>query len=61
VAIDGHLEWREWETSEQQRRQAVSIVADTVQFLDPAGAEDRPDPDGDGELAGATAAGELSF
>ena len=34
VAIDGRLEWREWETSEQQKRQAVSIVADTVQFLD---------------------------
>src|SRR5262249_42623292 len=37
VAIDGRLEWREWETSDQQRRQAVSIVADTVQFLDSLG------------------------
>jgi single-strand DNA-binding protein len=37
VAIDGRLEWREWETSDQQRRQAVSIVADTVQFLDGPG------------------------
>ena len=34
VAIDGRLEWREWETSDHGRRQAVSIVADTVQFLD---------------------------
>jgi single-strand DNA-binding protein len=34
VAIDGRLEWREWETAEQERRQAVSIIADTVQFLD---------------------------
>jgi single-strand DNA-binding protein len=34
VAIDGRLEWREWETDEQHKRQAVSIVADTVQFLD---------------------------
>jgi len=33
VAIDGRLEWREWETEEGQRRQAVSIVADVVQFL----------------------------
>jgi single-strand DNA-binding protein len=32
LAIDGRLEWREWETSEQ-KRQAVSIVADSVQFL----------------------------
>ena len=34
VAIDGRLEWREWETSKQQKRQAVSVVADTVLFLD---------------------------
>jgi single-strand DNA-binding protein len=37
VGVDGRLEWREWETSDQQRRQAVSVVADTVQFLDSAG------------------------
>jgi len=37
VAVDGRLEWREWETAEQERRQAVSIVADTVQFLDSPG------------------------
>ena len=34
VAIAGGLEWRRWETSDQQIRQAVSVVADTVQFLD---------------------------
>jgi single-strand DNA-binding protein len=33
VAIDGRLEWREWETKEGGKRQAVEIVADTVQFL----------------------------
>jgi single-strand DNA-binding protein len=33
VAIDGRLEWREWETSEGQKRQAVDIIADSVQFL----------------------------
>jgi single-strand DNA-binding protein len=33
VAIDGRLEWREWEGPDQQKRQSVSIVADTVQFL----------------------------
>lgn len=38
VAVDGRLEWREWESAESERRQAVRIVADTVQFLDsPAG------------------------
>jgi single-strand DNA-binding protein len=33
VAIDGRLEWREWETPEGTKRQAVDIVADSVQFL----------------------------
>lgn len=42
VGIDGRLEWREWE-ADQQKRQAVDIVADTVQFLDPPG--DRTDGD----------------
>ena len=47
VAVDGRLEWREWETSDQQRRQAVSVVADTVQFLDSPSA--RRDADADAE------------
>ncbi|MHB8234543.1 MAG: single-stranded DNA-binding protein [Solirubrobacteraceae bacterium] len=38
VGVDGRLEWREWETEEGQRRQAVSVVADRVQFLDTPGA-----------------------
>ncbi|HEU5279269.1 MAG TPA: single-stranded DNA-binding protein [Gaiellaceae bacterium] len=33
VAVDGRLEWREWETPEGNKRQAVDVVADTVQFL----------------------------
>lgn len=33
VAVDGRLDWREWETKEGQKRQTVEIVADTVQFL----------------------------
>ena len=33
VALDGRLEWREWETTDGNKRQAVDIVADTVQFL----------------------------
>jgi single-strand DNA-binding protein len=48
VAIDGRLEWREWETSDQQKRQAVSVVADKVLFLDGPG--ERADGGrGDGE------------
>jgi single-strand DNA-binding protein len=37
VGVDGRLEWREWETADQQKRQAVSVVADVVQFLDSPG------------------------
>ncbi len=37
VAIDGRLDWREWETSEGVRRQIVNIVAESVQFLDGRG------------------------
>jgi single-strand DNA-binding protein len=48
VAIDGRLEWREWETAEQQKRQAVSVVAETVQFLDPPGSQRPEQEQGDG-------------
>ena len=37
VAIDGRLEWREWEV-DSVKRQAVEIVADSVQFLPTTGA-----------------------
>jgi len=33
VAVDGRLDWREWETNDARRAQAVSIIARTVQFL----------------------------
>ncbi len=33
VAVDGRLDWREWEAQDGQKRQAVEIIADTVQFL----------------------------
>jgi single-strand DNA-binding protein len=33
VAIDGRLEWREWKNADGQHREAVSIVAESVQFL----------------------------
>lgn len=42
VAVDGRLEWREWEAKDGSgKRQAVEIVADSVQFLG-----DRDDDDG---------------
>ena len=33
VAIDGRLEWREWEAEGGGKRQAIDIIADAVQFL----------------------------
>jgi single-strand DNA-binding protein len=33
VAIDGRLEWREWEAQDGTKRHATDIIADSVQFL----------------------------
>jgi single-strand DNA-binding protein len=33
VAVDGRLEWHEWETADGDRRQSVGVLADSVQFL----------------------------
>jgi single-strand DNA-binding protein len=33
VALDGRLEWREWQDKEGNKRQSVDIIADSVQFL----------------------------
>ena len=55
VGIDGRLDWREWETPEGNKREAVEVVAESVQFLGSRG-------DGDGGAAyvpaGATAGSE---
>ena len=45
VAIDGRLEWREWEAQDGTKRQSVEIIADSVQFLGSRG-------DGDGAGGG---------
>jgi single-strand DNA-binding protein len=39
VAVDGRLDWREWESSDGSKRQDVSIIADAVQFLGSADRE----------------------
>jgi single-strand DNA-binding protein len=33
VAIDGRLEWREWQDQNGNNRQSIDIIADAVQFL----------------------------
>jgi single-strand DNA-binding protein len=44
VAIDGRLEWHEWEAPDQRKREAVSVAADTVLFLDSPGQERDGEP-----------------
>ncbi len=46
VAVQGRLDWREWETQEGQKRQAVEIIADSVQFL---GSRDSNQSQGQGQ------------
>jgi single-strand DNA-binding protein len=43
VAIEGRLNWREWEAQDGGKRQSVDIIADTVQFL---GSRDAPQSNG---------------
>jgi single-strand DNA-binding protein len=33
VAVDGRLNWREWDAQDGSKRQSVDIIADSVQFL----------------------------
>ena len=33
VAVEGRLDWREWEAQDGGKRQAVEIIANSVQFL----------------------------
>jgi single-strand DNA-binding protein len=46
VGVDGRLEWREWDAQDGTKRQAVEVIADSVQFL---GGRDAA---GGGEFAG---------
>ena len=33
VAVEGRLDWREWDAQDGSKRQAVEIIANSVQFL----------------------------
>jgi single-strand DNA-binding protein len=46
VAVDGRLNWREWEAQDGAKRQAVDIIADSVQFL---GSREGGQPNAGGE------------
>lgn len=53
VAVDGRLEWREWE-KDGQKRQSVDIIADSVQFL---GGRDDAAAGGGGEFSASRGPG----
>jgi len=66
VAVDGRLEWREFADREGNRRQAVDVVAESVQFLGgapgggPNGSRARSDARPDAEREPAPAGGSSS-
>ena len=45
VAVDGRLDWREWQAQDGGKRESVEIVAESVQFLGSRG-------DGGGDAGG---------
>jgi single-strand DNA-binding protein len=62
VAIDGRLDWREWQSQDGAKREAVEIVAESVQFL--GGRQEGGDFGGGGGQfvpAGATAGSDADF
>jgi single-strand DNA-binding protein len=52
VAVDGRLDWREWQAQDGSKRESVEIVAESVQFLGGRG---------DGETGGFGAGGGNQF
>ncbi|MBE2317035.1 single-stranded DNA-binding protein [Solirubrobacter sp. CPCC 204708] len=54
VCIDGRLEWREWQDQSGNKREAIEIVADAVQFL---GGREEGMGGGGGSYAGGAGAG----
>jgi single-strand DNA-binding protein len=43
VAIDGRLDWREWETNNNEKRQTVEIIGEHVEFLNGRGEQTDPE------------------
>jgi single-strand DNA-binding protein len=60
VAIDGRLDWQEWEAQDGTKRSKVEIIAESVQFL---GGRDGGAGGGENQFvpAGATASADADF
>jgi single-strand DNA-binding protein len=57
VAVDGRLDWREWQAQDGSKREAVEIVAESVQFL---GGRGEAEFGGGGQFVPAAAAADTS-
>jgi single-strand DNA-binding protein len=60
VAIDGRLEWREWQAQDGAKRESVEVVADSVQFLGSRGDGGGGDGGGANQFVPAGAGSESS-
>jgi len=58
VAVDGRLEWREWEAQDGAKHQAVDIIADSVQFLGTGNGNGASSEDGGSEFVQAAVGAE---
>jgi single-strand DNA-binding protein len=58
VAVDGRLDWREWQAQDGGKRESVEIVAESVQFLGSRG--DSGGGDGGNQFVPAGAGSEAS-
>jgi single-strand DNA-binding protein len=59
VGVDGRLDWREWEAQDGSKRQAVEIIAESVQFLGSRG-DDASGGGGGNQFVPAAAAAETA-
>lgn len=43
IAVDGRLDWHEWEAEDGRKRQQVKVIADNIQFLSDGKSRDSQD------------------
>ncbi|MGE0027246.1 MAG: single-stranded DNA-binding protein [Dehalococcoidia bacterium] len=62
VGVAGRLVWREWTTEDGSRREAVQIVAASIQYLDAPRKDDAaPEPVGATNRKGAASGNDIPF
>ncbi len=63
MGVDGRLDWREWDAQDGTKRQAVEVIADSVQFLGSRGDGESSGGGGGNQFvpAGASAGSDADF